>query len=155
MSYSCQEIAVVTGLSPDGRAIVKVRRAEACQACSAKSACMALGGKTQDVVLVVDNTVGASPGDSVVLALSEANFIKASAVLYLVPALGLIGGAMAGSSFYGELGLKSDPAAIIGSVVGLGLGLLLTKILSGRMSKNPKYIPRLTSIVSVKALDEA
>ncbi len=155
MSYSCQEIAVVTGLSPDGRAIVKVRRAEACQACSAKSACMALGGKTQDVVLVVDNTVGASPGDSVVLTLSEANFIKASAVLYLVPALGLIGGALAGSSFYAELGLNSDPASIIGSLVGLGLGLLLTKILSGRMSKNPKYIPRLTSVLATHALDDA
>ncbi len=155
MSYSCQEIAVVTGLSPDGRAIVKVRRAEACQTCSAKSACMALGGKTQDVVLVVDNTVGATPGDSVVLTLSEANFIKASAVLYLVPALGLIGGALAGNSFYVELGLKSDPAAIIGSVVGLAVGLLVTKLLSGQMSKDPKYIPRLTSIVATNALDDA
>jgi sigma-E factor negative regulatory protein RseC len=155
MSYSCQEIAVVTGLSPDGRAIVKVRRAEACQACSSKSACMALGGKTQDMVLAVDNTIGARPGDSVVLTLSEANFVKASAVLYLVPALGLIGGALAGSSFHTELGLQSDPASIIGSLVGLGLGLLVTKVLSGQMSKNPKYIPRLTSIVAQNALDDA
>jgi sigma-E factor negative regulatory protein RseC len=155
MSYSCQETAFVTGLSPDGRAVVKVRRAEACQACSAKGACTALGGKTQDMVLVVDNTIGAKPGDSVILTLSEANFIKASAVLYLVPALGLVGGALAGSSFSTELGLKSDPASILGSLAGLVLGLLLTKLLSGKMSNNPKYIPRLTSIVGENALDDA
>jgi sigma-E factor negative regulatory protein RseC len=155
MSYSCQETAFVTGLSPNGRAIVKVRRAEACQTCSSKGACTALGGKTQDMVLVVDNTIGAKPGDSVILTLSEANFVKASAVLYLVPALGLIGGALAGSSFSVELGLKSDPASILGSLAGLGLGLLITKLLSGKMSKNPKYIPRLTSIVGENALDDA
>ena len=155
MSQSCQETAIVTGISQDGRAVVKVRRAEACQACSAKSACTALGGKTQDMVLVVDNTLGAKPGDSVVLTLSEANFIKASAVLYLVPALGLIGGALGGSSYAADLGLASDPASILGSLAGLVLGLVVTKLLSGRMSKNPKYIPRLTSIISVDALDEA
>lgn len=155
MSQSCQETAIVTGISQDGRAVVKVRRAEACQACSAKSACTALGGKTQDMVLVVDNTLGAKPGDSVVLTLSEANFIKASAVLYLVPALGLIGGALAGSSYAEEFGLASDPASILGSLAGLVLGLVITKLVSGKMSKNPKYIPRLSSIISVDALDEA
>ena len=154
MSHSCQENAVVTGISQDGRAVVKVRRAEACQACSAKSACTALGGKTQDVVLVVDNTIGAKPGDSVVLTLSEANFIKASAVLYLVPALGLVGGALAGSTYAAEVGLGSDPASILGSLAGLVLGLVITKLLSRKMSKNPKYIPSLTSIVSVGALDD-
>ena len=148
MSVSCQEIAFVDKLGHDGRAIVTVRRAEACHSCAAQGACNALGGKTQDMTLAVDNDIGARPGDQVVLSLSEASVIKASAVLYLVPAICVIGGAIAGSIHATDLGLDSDLAAIIGSGIGLAAGLGLTAILGARMSKDKQYLPKLVSIKS-------
>ncbi|MCP4600606.1 MAG: SoxR reducing system RseC family protein [Proteobacteria bacterium] len=146
MSVSCQETGQVIGLAQDGRAVIKIRRAEACHSCSAKSACHALGGETQDMKITVVNTLGARPGDQVVLSLSELSIIKASAVLYLLPALCLIGGAVIGAYFAGELGLEKDPASIVGSLAGLGLGLGLTWIVGNQMGKKTKYLPKLEAI---------
>ncbi len=148
MSTSCQEIATVTGLAQDGRAIVQVRRAEACSSCSARGACQTLGGKTQDITLTLKNSLGARPGDQVVLSLPESRVVQASAVLYLFPALGLICGALLGWFFAADSGRESDPPSIIGSFVGLGLGLGLTRLVGNQMSKGEGYLPRLTAIKS-------
>ncbi|MDJ0765604.1 MAG: SoxR reducing system RseC family protein [Myxococcota bacterium] len=146
MHLNCTEIALVTGIAPDGRAIVKIRRAEACHACAAKGACEALGGKTRDLELAVENTVNAKPGDAVVISMSEGSVIRASAVLYLLPALGLVTGAVVGWDQAEPLGMGSDPASMIGALGGLGLGLFLTRILSKKMSRSKRYMPRLTGI---------
>jgi sigma-E factor negative regulatory protein RseC len=148
MSISCSEIAVVTQVNPGGDVVVKVRRAEACHSCSSKGACSALGGKMEDLVLVVENNVGARLGDQVMLSMSESKVILASVVLYLVPALSLVLGAMIGWKLAPMWAMEADPASILGCAVGLGLGLVLTKIIGSRMSSGSKYKPRLTGIVS-------
>ncbi len=148
MSHACQEIATVIGLESSGRAVVKIRRAEACHSCAAKGACHTLGGKTQDISLVVENTLEAKPGDEVVLSLDESAVIKASAVLYLVPAAGLVVGAMSGWALGHQWGYGTDPSSIVGAIVGLALGLGLTRLAGARMSKETKYLPRLTAISS-------
>ena len=148
MGNTCEEVAVVTGVRPDGRVEVMVRRAEARQSCAAKGACITLAGQTEDVTLVVDNPVGAVPGDQVALILDEASVIKASAALYLVPALGLVGGALAGWLWHLSLGIERDPATAIGAFGGLGLGFLLTRLLGSRMSRDKRYTPRLSSVVA-------
>ena len=154
MSVSCQETAAVTGIHPDGRAIVVIQRAEACHSCSAKGACQTLGGKTQDMTLVLENTLDVKPGDQVILSMAEASVIKASAVLYLIPAIGLVGGALLGWSQSTALGMGSDPASILGAAVGLVVGFVATKLVAGSMSKKPHYTPHLKSVqaVNVKSL---
>jgi sigma-E factor negative regulatory protein RseC len=148
MANSCEEVAVVTAMRPGGQVEVKVRRAEACHSCAAKGACTTLAGNTGDLILVVDNPVGAAPGDQVTLTLDEASVIKASAVLYLVPALGLVGGAVAGWLSFVSLGLARDPATALGALGGLGLGLMATRLLGNRMGRDDRYTPRLRSVVS-------
>jgi sigma-E factor negative regulatory protein RseC len=146
MSATCSEVAEVTGRTKDGRLTVLIRRAEACHSCQAVGACQALGGKTEDVVLVVDdNGTGAEPGDRVALAMAESSVIKASAVLYLLPALGLIGGAVVAGPLGASGGIGEDPAAIVGSALGLGLGLLVAKLVAARLSGTPEYTPRILS----------
>jgi sigma-E factor negative regulatory protein RseC len=98
------------------------------------------------MTMVVGNEIGARPGDQVVLSLSEAAVVKASAVLYLIPTVFLIGGAAIGWSQSLRLGLGADPAAILGSMVGLAVGLIVTKLLGAKMGKSGGYIPRLTAI---------
>ena len=146
MSASCNELAVVTGLAPDGRVAVSVRRAEGCSSCSAISACSALGGQNDETTWLLDNAIGARPGDEVVLALSEANVLKASAVLYMVPALTLMGGAALGWSMAGRLGMGADPASILGATVGVLVGFAITKLVGGWMGKGSRYLPVLSSI---------
>lgn len=147
MSQTCEETAVVTELLEDGRAAVKIRRAEACQGCAAKGACETLGGnKTKDMLIVVDNDVQAVLGDEVIISLAESSVITASAVLYMIPAVGLIGGALLGWGLGPAFGWRDDPSSIVGAVSGLLLGLGTARVLSSFLSKSRRFIPKLVGI---------
>lgn len=147
MTTKCRETARVTGIDSRGRALVQVRRAEACHACTARGACQSLGGKTQDINLVVENTLGAEPGDDVELCLTEGSVIRASAVLYLLPATSLVLGCWAGWATAGRLGLGADPATFLGAGLGLAMGFLAAKLCAAKMSRSPKYLPELTAVL--------
>lgn len=146
MATTCHEEATVTGTAPDGRIEVTVARGEACHACAAKGACQALGGQTRDIVLLVDNDLGAEPGDRVRITMAESAVVKASAVLYLVPALGLVGGAAGGWALALSQGWQVDPPAIVGALTGLIAGFALSRLVGGRMARTKAFVPRLTAI---------
>jgi len=148
MATTCHEEAMVTGDAPGGRVQVTVERGEACHACQAKGACQALGGQTRDIVLLVDNELGAHPGDRVRITMAETAVIKASLVLYLFPALGLIGGAAAGWALGQSQGWSADPPAILGALGGLVVGFLVSWLVGRRMSRNKAFAPRLTAITN-------
>jgi sigma-E factor negative regulatory protein RseC len=145
MSHICLETGVVTGRNAE-TVRVRIRRAEACHTCDVKGVCQAFGGKTEDVDLMVSNTLNADVGDEVALSLLESSVIKASAALYLLPAVGLAGGALAGASVLDMW--NQDGAALLGALIGLAGGVALAKWFSSRMSRDVRYVPRLTQIVS-------
>ena len=146
MATTCHEEATVTGNAPGGRIQVTVERGEACHACQAKGACQALGGQTRDIVLTVDNELDAAPGDRVRITMAETAVIKASLVLYLFPALGLVGGAAVGWALAGPMGWSNDPPAILGALGGLVLGFVASWLVGSRMARNKTFAPRLTAI---------
>ena len=150
-SEACNETGVVTVCMPDGRVAVRVSRSEACQGCSSKSACNTLGGDTKDVVLVVKNELNAQPGDRVQLAMAEANVLKASAALYLLPALALMAGAGLGWQLAPLLAWGRDPASMVGAALGLLTGLLGTRILSKRLSRTERFAPRIRAVLGPAA----
>jgi sigma-E factor negative regulatory protein RseC len=154
MSLICKETGLVTAVDDDGFARVKVHRVEACHSCEAKGPCQALGGKREEVVLRVENTLGAKRGDLVVLGLPEVSVISASAAVYLIPASALIGGALLGADLGPSVGLSSDPAALIGAAAGLLVGLGATWAYSRRISANPKYVPWMIEVRRARAGEE-
>jgi sigma-E factor negative regulatory protein RseC len=141
VSSVCQETGLVTGFDKGGRALVRIRRVEACHTCAAKGACQALGGRTEEMTIPVENTLGVQVGDSVILGLPEGSVIKASAAVYLLPAGGLVGGAMAAWGLAGTRG--GDGMALIGAGAGLLLGLAAARIMTRKMAKDPCYQPKL------------
>jgi len=148
MSSECHETATVTSVINDNRVQVVVQRSEACGACSARGACQALGGQTKDFLLELDNTVGAKVGDVVRLTLSEGAIIQASAILYLIPAIGLLALALTGSALAPAMGMQSDQGAVIGALAGLVVGFALSWITARSVEKNRKTIPVITQVVS-------
>jgi sigma-E factor negative regulatory protein RseC len=142
----CHSEAMVTGVLPGGRVRVSVPRSEACHSCAARGACKTLGGQTRDVELTVENPIGAEIGDLVRLSLPESAVVQASAVLYLLPALGLIGGAAAGWAAADSFGWPADPAAVLGCLAGLLLGLLMARLLGRAAERRSAFVPRLTAI---------
>jgi len=147
MATTCHEEATVTGEAPGGKIQVTVERGEACHACAAQGACKALGGQTRDIVLLVDNDVGAAPGDRVRITMAESAVLKASFVLYLLPALGLIGGAAGGWAVAQTQGWQTDPPAIVGALAGLILGFALGRLVGARMARDRAFSPRLTAVI--------
>ena len=155
MSTLCREVGTVRNLTEQGEAVVQIKRAEACQACAARGACQTLGGTVRDFDVVVENRLGAAPGDRVVLSLSESSVMAASAVLYLLPAFLLVLGALGGSVFGPALGFKTDPSSIAGSALGLAIGLGIAKLVGNRIGNNKRYLPELTSIERRVGLPDA
>ena len=147
MTHSCAEKGIVTSETSDGRIEVRVSRSEACGSCEAKGACSALGGSTADIILLVENSLDAEIGDEVLLEMAEGAVMKASAAVYLVPAVNLILGGLVGAGLSKLLHADRDAATLLGAALGLLVGLVLSGAIGGKMSKNPTYVPTLLEVI--------
>ena len=147
MSSECHETATVTRIMPNNQVEVTVKRSEACGACAAKGACQALGGQTKDFSMVLDNRVDAKKGDTVRITLSEVAVMKASAVLYLLPAVSLVGFALLGHLIAPVVNMQQDLVSVLGALTGLGAGFLLAWVVSRAMSGNSQLVPVISKVI--------
>lgn len=94
-----REEGIVISVKGD-RAEVEARPKSACGSCSARSGCgtslVASLFPRRRHGFIARNRVGARPGDRVFIGLDEADLQLASLMIYLLPLLGLIGGALSG-----------------------------------------------------------
>lgn len=121
-----KETATVISTSED-RAKVAIMRSEACGNCPAKSMCSSSSGNVN--VLEVGNPVNARPGQKVVIELQPKNLVRATALVYLLPALSMVSGATLVWTATG-----SDPGAMVGALGGF-LIVTLFLYLHGRREK--------------------
>lgn len=137
-----QEAVVV---SVEGEfAAVRVQRQTACGSCSAKAGCGSaifsslFGNKRTD--LRVLNRIEARPGDRVVIGLREAPFLRAAFALYTIPLLTMIGGAILGEWLaLRAASASTEPASLIGGLLGLAGGLAWVRWFSRRSSQDTAY----------------
>ena len=94
-----REEGIVVAIRGD-RAEVRARVKQACGSCAAKRGCgtslVASLFPQRDHNFIARNPVGAKPGDRVFIGLEESDLQLASLMIYLLPLLGLIGGAVSG-----------------------------------------------------------
>lgn len=127
------------------RALVQTTRSSACESCSAKGGCAALGGGREARVWAVD-LIGVERGDEVVVAVPEGSLLGASALAYLFPVIALIGGAWVGHRYVADMvGYSRDLTA-----AGLGIGSLVLAFLVGRKIaekriRGPRIICNMTT----------
>jgi sigma-E factor negative regulatory protein RseC len=122
-----------------GLAKVAIARSEACGSCPAKSMCSTGTGNIN--ILEVRNPVDARPGEKVVIELRPATLVKATAMLYLLPAIAMVMGAT-----IGWLRAGSDLGAMAGALAGLVIAFLFLYI-HGRMHKSVKG-PTISKVLS-------
>ncbi len=149
MSSECLETGKVKEITSDNRAVVQVFRGEACGTCAARGACQTFGGgvSSKSIIFEMTNTVNAQKGDKVEIAINESSVLKASFVLYFIPAFFLVFGALLGDHMAGEKIIDSDTFVLSGAVIGLSTGFLIT-YLAGKLLSNSKTMhPRISSIV--------
>lgn len=132
-----QEVGVILDVDGD-YAWVETQRRSTCQSCEANAACgsgvlsRVLGARRSKVR--VRNTLGGKVGDQVVLGLNQNAMARGAQLVYGVPLLMMIVGAVAGT----ELGrlvdrLNPDLVAVTFAVAGLVLGINAMKRYSTRL----------------------
>lgn len=124
---------------------LKMQRHSACAACGK---CVT-SSETKDIVVEVDNSIGARVGDHVEVNMDNVDVLKATVIAYIVPLASLLVGTIGTYFVLDFLEVKSG-IEIISAVVGL----LLTAITFVIIKKNDRkfrdsraYIPIVTRIL--------
>lgn len=128
---------------------VVVMRQSTCGGCQAKSGCgTALVGDlfpNREMALRLDNSQHARAGDLVMIGLPEASLQIAALLLYGLPLLTLIAGAMAGQWLAQSIGTALEPTAILAGLLGLIAGLTAARALGRRNDTRPVMLRRLSA----------
>lgn len=124
---------------------LKLKRHSACASCGK----CATTSEEKDIIVEVDNTIGAKVGDRVEVNMETVNVLKAALIAYTIPLVALLLGTV--GTFYGlkALNITSNVELISG-----GVGLIFTLISFLILKKNDKkfrdskeYIPIVTRII--------
>lgn len=135
-------------------ALVETEPQTACGACSARSGCgtslLASVFGRKPARLRVANRLGARPGDQVIIGISERGLVRVSLLLYALPLMGLLLGAVGGERLVQRWGLGGGEAlSIIGGLFGLAAGLA-----AARNFSRTKRTNQLTRAVMLRRVGE-
>jgi len=137
------EHGIVTEVTP-GIAWVKTARNASCEGCASKGSCMSKGS---DMIVRTINAANARVGDRVVVSLKTGAFLRATFLIYLVPVIFLMIGAMAGHVIAGRLGMNPSPVAAMAGLGCLIVSVMLVKRNAGRMADDVAYQPKIVRVI--------
>jgi sigma-E factor negative regulatory protein RseC len=136
---------------------VATERQSGCQSCDVKSGCgTSLIGqlfpqRPQQQLRLPLGQLSSAPraGDRVIIGIDEAYLQSSTLLLYAVPLLGLLLGAVAGAYLGGRPGspLGGEPMSIMLGLLGLSLALFVTRQTAGRRTG---HLPRAVKILRVE-----
>lgn len=132
----------------DKTAKLKMQRHSACASCGK---CQTLSSESKEILVEVDNSIGAKQGDHVEVNMENMNVLKATALAYVVPLIFLLVGTIV-SYFMLDMIISSQGIIVelISGIIGIMLMLLSYVILKKNDSKfrdSRKFIPVITKII--------
>lgn len=135
----------------NGWAEVMVQNDGECGSCESGCGCSISSHRPKTATRVL-NKIGAKKGDFVAINMDSGKMFTGFALIYLVPIAGLMIGALWGSNAapFGA-GSETTASAVFGAV-GLGLGFLVSILLSRKMAANSKYSPVITRIIGIREI---
>lgn len=145
-----EEIGTVIELQ--GRSIARVlcRKSSFCEHCASMESCQISSDNTSKIV-EAHNLIGANVGDRVKLNISSKTFLQSSFIVYIIPLLALLGGAIAGNQIGTQMHAGPDPnllAAILGTAFMVG-SFLVIKI-GSRALPREHYMPKIVGLVAAE-----
>jgi sigma-E factor negative regulatory protein RseC len=136
----------VTGIGKDGWAMVVTERGDACSNCESAQFCHSLADCSRLETPVL-NRAGAEVGDTVSITLSSGSVFKSALILYILPIVTLLFGAVGGAGLHKQLGIGENGAAIGFGFVGLILGFAIARLISKLKTTESKLTPVITRII--------
>ena len=139
-----EEVGLVK--SVDGTfATVVVHKKSACEGCSLKIC----KPNQEDMEIQAFNSVYAQVGQKVKVVLKPYTFLRGSMVVYGIPALALVCGAVLGKELLSHFFAGSDPD-MVSAVAGFGaflLSFLFIKLWSSKQNEKPEAKPVIAEIL--------
>ncbi len=142
-----QETGTVVELQGRHVAMVLCRKSTFCAGCAAMGICH-VGDDGRSMLVETHNVLGAVVGDKVRLASRAGQFLLASFLLYVVPLLALIAGAVLGELVGAFFALRIDPnllAAILGVTFMVGSFFIIR--IGSRAIPRGTFMPEIIEIL--------
>lgn len=140
-----EEEARITAI--DGQwAWVETQRRSSCSACSANAGCgvslLEKTGRERLRQVRALNRANAAVGDPVIVGIAEQALVRGSALVYLIPLIGLFGGAALAEALapFGKL-FGDEGAAILLGICGMAGGLWYLRRQTAGRQDDPRYQP--------------
>ncbi|XTR37488.1 SoxR reducing system RseC family protein [Paraclostridium tenue] len=125
---------------------IKMQKHSACASCGK---CASSTDK-KDIIVEVDNTLGAKVGDYVEVNMDSVNVIKAASIIYIIPLVALLGGTILSYKMLSYFDISFNIEIISG-----GIGVLLTilsylaiKSRDFKFRESRNYIPIITKVIN-------
>lgn len=138
------ERGIVERVEP-GWAWVKTKRSSACSSCGSRHHCLTQG--SDQMVVKAQNTARAKKGDEVELYLSSKIKLKGTAIVYLIPVLGIFVGAFSANPLSAALGLNPSLGMAVFTLAGLIASVFLMRYLANRMDSTEALTPVVKRVV--------
>lgn len=145
-----QAIVIADDVAGDGHITVRVDRKSACESCQMKAGCgqklVNDNSQKKCIEFELNNEVNAQVGDRVTLAIPESSFMQASIVMYVIPLILMIVGAVLAESYFSF----SDGGALLLSIFGFILGLFIARKFARTRKDDPNFQPHIIAVESVE-----
>lgn len=125
---------------------IKVAKTGACESCSVKSSCNVMGGGEEMEVRVI-NDMGARIDDRVMLSFKTSSLLKASFLLYMVPIISLITGAVIGQAVASFFAFNPSICSAVLAFSFFILAILYIKLKGNELATRDDYKPKVTRIL--------
>jgi len=136
----------VSSVNKDGWAMVVTEKGDACNNCESAQFCHSLADCSRMETRVL-NRANAGAGDRVIISLSSISVFKSALILYILPTVSFILGAVGGAGLNEQLGISETGAAILFGFTGLILGFAIAGLISKRQTAGTKLTPVITRII--------
>jgi sigma-E factor negative regulatory protein RseC len=146
-----EERARVVAVDGDS-VLLQTQRQSSCGSCEVKSGCgtSVLAGIVGQKVtqLKLPNTLGAKPGDEVLLGMSENALVTGSLLVYMIPLVMLLLGALTGELVATQLGMDAELMPVVGGALGFVLAILLVRGLLHKTATGLQMQPVMLRILA-------
>lgn len=145
MSQCFEEIGEVVSVINEKIVKISLKRHSSCDKCGVCGM-----GTKPEITFLAENTIGAKPGDRIVLKMETGTLFKAAFLVYTLPLIMLIVGFLFGDLGARFIGLNTSTSENIGILTGfilLGSTYYYIRRLDRRTNFTKNFQPRLIKII--------
>ena len=131
-------------------ALIEAARRGVCESCADQQSCAvdALGSSNHTENVLARNPVAAGPGDVVEFDLAGHAELRISLLVWAVPLVGLIAGAIGGANLHAAISLGRDVGTLLGAVLGGALAFGVVVLVDRRWRGSPDLVPVVRKVIA-------